>query len=456
MEVLERVGVLVENDAILSLLEDAGANVDRKEKKARIPEYLVRYGLNKAPSSFVLYSRKGKKLRIGKEKTLVIPSANATWILDLETREPRPATKKDVEQTSRLSDALEHTDICAPSVLPQDVEPAIIDISAAEAMMCNTSKPYFMAPCDDIQTSYIIEMAAIISGGVTELENDPLLIGFVSPTSPLRLAVKELEITRKFVEHQLPVFIAPCPNSGATSPVSLAGTLVVMCTEYLSLTLIAELLSPGNPVVVGGALGTMDMKTANISYGSVETALMGAATAEMGHFYNLPSYAAASGTEALVPDAQAGYETAWTTLLPLMAGVDLVVSPGLLGAYTVASYEKLVMDNEILGAIKRVLQGIDISETSLAVDVIGAVGPGGHFLAQKHTREQHTKERWFPKISNRLGLYEWRKERLDLWRRAKKEAMEILRTHKPEPLEKEKEERMKSLIKEAERKMVKS
>jgi trimethylamine--corrinoid protein Co-methyltransferase len=449
MEVLERVGVIIDNDFILNLLERAGVEVDRKTKVARFPEYLIRYEVNKAPSNFTLYSRGGQKLRVGKRKPLVIPSANATWILDIESREPRPATKKDVEQTCRLSDALEHTDICSPSVLPQDVEPKLMDVHAAEGMMRNSSKPYFIAPSDEEQASYIIEMAAIVAGGMMELEKRPIITLFVSPTSPLRLGIRELEIVRRSVEHNLPIFVAPCPNSGVTSPISLAGTLVLMCAEYLALTLIVELLNPGNPVVVGGAPGITDMRTGNISYASVETALMGAAIAQIGSFYHLPSYAATSDTGSFELDAQAGYETAWTTILPIIAGIDLVIAPGHLGAYTIASYEKLVMDNEILGAIKRILKGIEISEATLAVDVIEAVGPKGHFLAQRHTREQYARERWTPKISNRMGFYEWSKEKLNLWDRARREAMEILGTHQPESIERDREEGIRNIVKEA-------
>ncbi|MEM2122792.1 MAG: trimethylamine methyltransferase family protein [Candidatus Bathyarchaeia archaeon] len=449
MEVLERVGVLIENDFILDLLKRVGAEVDGKTKIARFAEYLIKDKVTKVPSNFTLYSRSGQKLRVGKKRPLVIPSANATRILDIQSREPRPATKEDVEQTCKLSDALEHTDICSPSVLPQDVEPELMDIYAAEGMMRNSSKPYFLAPSDEEQASYIIEMAAIVAGGMIELEKEPIITIFVSPTSPLRLGIRELEIARRSVKHNIPIFVAPCPNSGVTSPISLAGTLVLICAEYLALTFIVELLNPGNPVVIGGAPGITDMRTGNISYASVETALMGAAIAQIGSFYHLPSYAATSDTGSFELDAQAGYETAWTTIMPIIAGIDLVIAPGHLGAYTIASYEKLVMDNEILGAIKRILKGIDISDTALAVDVIEAVGPKGHFLAQKHTREHYTKERWMPKISNRIGFSDWSKEKLNLWDRAKREAVEILRTHQPEPLERDREEGIRNILKKA-------
>jgi trimethylamine--corrinoid protein Co-methyltransferase len=175
----------------------------------------------------------------------------------------------------------------------------------------------------------------------------------------------------------------------------------------------------------------------------------------MMRYYGIPSFASITSSDSNVIDAQAGIEIAWTAQLPMMAGINLVVGIGLIGACVGMSYEKIVIDNEVFGGLRRMLRGIEVSDESLAVDVIEAVGPGGHFLSQKNTRERLVKERWFPKIFNRLGVEEWKKERLDLWQRARKEVKEILRTHQPEPLEKDKEEKVRNIVKEAERAAVK-
>jgi len=273
-------------------------------------------------------------------------------------------------------------------------------------------------------------------------------------TSPLRLATPELDIACRFAENHLPIGVQTCPMSGATSPVTLGGTLVTMCAECLALIVVVEIINPGNPVVAGGAPSVMDMRTANATFGSVETALMSAAISQIIRNYNLPSYTCISNTESAIPDAQAGYESAWTTLLPLMTGASLVIGPGHLNSCTLASYEKLVMDNEILGGLKRIMEGINVSESFLAVDVVSDVGPGGHFLAHKHTREYMSRERWFPRISNRFGFREWKKERCELWIKAKREAMEIMSTHHPEPLEKEKQEAIGNLVNKLERSQV--
>lgn len=452
MEVLERVGILVENDEMLDLLAKAGAHVDKKARKAKIPEYLMKEGLKKAPSSLIVYSQDGKKIKIGGDKTVISSGAGASWILDLETGEPRPATKKDAAHYSIVTDALESFGLCMSPII-QDVTPALVDVHSAEAMMCNTYKTPWVCPGDGIQAKYIIEMGAITAGGMDELRKKPTLLGLASPNSPLRLASRDLDVTRQFVENKLPITFINCPNNGATTPVSIAGTLVVTAAECLSMVLIAELMNPGNPVVAGPSPPFMDMRTATPAFGAPEGALVVAGAAQIMRYYGIPSYSSIVSSDSIVIDAQTGYEIAWTAQLPLMAGINLVNGIGLIASCNGCSLEKLVIDNEVFGGIRRIMEGINVSETSLAVDVIEAVGPGGHYLSQKHTREQLTKERWFPKISNRLGLQEWKKQKQDLRQKARKEAIDLLRTHQPEPLEKDIEERIKSLVREAERKV---
>jgi trimethylamine--corrinoid protein Co-methyltransferase len=437
IEVLEKTGVLIGNEKILDLLDDAGAQVDKKRNIAKIPESLVTACLQKVPDSFNLYSRTGEKHVIGGESLIIASGAGATWMLDLETGEPRPATKKDVEETSRLTDALEHFDLCMATAIPQDVNSTVVDVMAAEAMMINTRKPYFVAPGNGKQARQIIEMAAVIAGGMDELKKKPILLGVASPNSPLRLASHDLDVVSEFAKYKLPITILNCAISGATSPVTLAGTLVTTFAEILSMTVVAELINPGNPVLLGFCPVCIDMRTANAAFGCPENALVSVAGTQILRYYNVPSWTCASEVDAIVPDAQAGYETVWKTLLPIMAGVNVISGTGHLGAAAGGSFEKLVMDNEIIGAIKRILKGIEVTDKTLAVDIINAVGPGGHYLAQKYTREHLKNEIWFPTISYKSNVEEWKEEKGDLRKTAREKAVEILRTHYPKRLEKE-------------------
>lgn len=450
MEVLERVGVLVEDNEALDLLSSAGAMVDKQKGRARIPEYLVKDACRKAPSSFDIYTRDMKKIRIGPGKTTISFGAGATYVLDLKTGDPRPATKNDVEQLARLTDAMEHIELCMSPII-QDVTRSLVDVHSAEAMMCNSTKPPWVCPGDARQARYIIEMGSAVAGGLEELQKKPIILGLASPNSPLRLASHDLQIAKEFVSRKLPITFINCPNNAATSPISIAGTIVQTLAECLSMVLVAQLMNPGNPVAAGPSPPITDMKTATACFGAPECALVTAGSAQMMRYYNIPSYASITSSDSIGIDAQTGYEIAWTAQLPMMAGINLVNGIGLIAFCEISSYEKVVIDNEVFGGLKRILRGIEVSDASLAVDAIEAVGPAGHYLSQKHTREQLPKERWFPKISNRLSIAEWKKEKADLWQRARREVLSILETHQPKPLEKEKRERIREIVNEAER-----
>jgi trimethylamine--corrinoid protein Co-methyltransferase len=451
MEVLEKTGIIVENDRVLELLEQNGAKIDKHEKRAKIPEYVLKDGLKKVPSSFVVYSRRGEKVRIGGDQTVISSGAGATWILDLDTGEPRPATKKDAENYAKVTDVMENFSLCMSPII-QDVTPSLVDVHSTQAMICSTTKTPWVCPGDGMQARYIIEMGAALAGGMEEYRKKPVILGLASPNSPLRLASNDIDVALEFAGNKLPITFINCPNSGATTPVTIAGTLVVTLAECLAFALVAQLINPGNAVAVGPSPPIMDMKTAISAFGAPESGLVVAGAAQMLRYYNVPSYGSITSSESILIDAQTGYEIAWTAQLPMMAGVNLVNGVGLINACVGCSLEKLIIDDEVFGGLKRILKGIEVSDVSLAVDVIEAVGPGGHFLAQKHSREHLRNERWFPKISNRLGLQEWKKEKLDLWQKARREAKKIVESHSPEPLEKEIEEKIAAIVKSAEKK----
>jgi trimethylamine:corrinoid methyltransferase-like protein len=192
------------------------------------------------------------------------------------------------------------------------------------------------------------------------------IIGAASPNSPLRLAPKELEVTSEFAKHRLPIALLNCPLSGSGSPISLSGTLVTTLAEVLSLAVIAQLISPGTPLSIGCSPSIIDMRTAGAVFGAPEDALLAAGVAQMARYYGLPSNASMTHADSMIPDMQAGYEAAWTSMLPLMAGINLIYGSGLIAACNGASYEKLVIDNEILGGLRRILQGIEMSLTPAA------------------------------------------------------------------------------------------
>jgi len=436
IEILQRVGVLVDDKDALQLLADAGAQVDYRKRIARIPEELVTYGLKQVPNSFTLHSRGKHQYRIGGEREFISTGGGALWMLDLKSGRHRPSTKKDVEDTSRLVDYLDNIDIYEPMTYLHDVDASMLDIQATHAVFRNTSKPCRLLTHESKYLKAIIEMAAIVSGGIDELKKNPIFVGGASPTSPLMQKSDEITVTRMLAENSIPNAIMPCPITGASSPVSVAGTLVTVNAEVISLVLIAELTNPGTPLTIGvGGPTIIDMRNAYASMGTPQAALITAGCIDIARYYGLPTWVTAFHTDSLVPDAQAGYESTWNSFFPLMDRASVMLGAGSLNAEVVASCEKLIIDNEIVSGLRSLSHGINISDKTLGLEVIESVGPGGHFLAQKHTAELFKEEQWLSKMSSRLSLQDWQNHSRDTWQMARDEALNILSTHQPEPLE---------------------
>ena len=201
----------------------------------------------------------------------------------------------------------------------------------------------------------------------------------------------------------------------------------------------------------------MDQRDANLAQGAVEQALLNAATAQIARFYGIPSRGAGATTDSKMIDFQAGSETSMTAYLAALAGVNYIIySVGSLESSLTMSYEKCVIDNEMLGGIKRVLKGIGVNKATLAVDVIGKVGPGGHYLSEKHTREFLEKEHYLVEVTDRSMRDAWEKRGAkEVREKARDKAKKILESHEPTPLDKDIQRELRMIVEEVKKRELK-
>jgi trimethylamine--corrinoid protein Co-methyltransferase len=294
-------------------------------------------------------------------------------------------------------------------------------------------------------------MAAVIAGGEEELKRRPNIFTTCNVISPLEYMVEQTEGLIEYAKMGLPVDIASEPQCGATSPVTLAGTLVQQTAEILGMIVITQLVNPGTPVLMGTVAAAMDMRNGMIALGGVEAALFNVAHAQVSQFYQIPSRGTGSNTESKSLDMQAGYEKAITLLLPAMAGVNMIFYPGTMDHATTVSLESLLIDHEICDMMDRLLRGISVTDEKLALDMIDRVGPGGHFLRQKHTMRYLEEEHFLPKLSDRDSYETWvEKGEKTLQERAKDQVKKILREHEPLPMDEAIEKELLAIIKEVE------
>lgn len=436
MEVLERGGVRVLEPKALEILKRAGAEVDGKASIARVPEYLVRECVAKAPRRFSLYGRrKGYRLVFERYRTYFSAQGTSLFVIDPFTGERRPSTLEDVRRFYRLADALEHVHHATLVVHPRDVPERLAHAYALFEAFRNTSKTVDAYAYDRASALDAVRMASIVAGGEEELAKRPMLLFFYNPVSPLQHSSGLLEGLEVFAERGQPVIIAPECQAGATAPASLAGLLVQQNAEVLSAVCVAELVKPGAPVLYGTVSTVMDMRTGNIALGAVEAGLINAATAQIAHYYGLPCRGTGGATEAKVPDLQAGFEKALTLLMASLAGVNFVYdAAGSLDSTLAASYEQLAIDDELCGAVGRVLRGIDASGEALALDLIEEVGPGGHYLGKLHTVKRVKFEHFIPKLLARQRWESWVSSKKML-EQAREKVEKLLKEHEPEPLD---------------------
>lgn len=405
---LRRTGVRVLSTEIREKLAEAGCWVDGDI--VRIPPHLVDWAIRVAPKSVRLAGRDGTSaMYLEGRKSYFGTGSDTPYVLDATTGEKRRTVLRDIINVSLLVDALEHIDFIMCMGIASDVPEQISDLYHFRAMARHTTKPIVYTAWNAANLKGIIHMAEALAGGTETLRRDPFCALYSEPIAPLTHATESLEKLLIICGKGLPVVYTPGLITGATSPITRAGAVVQANAELLSGLLICQLIREGTPVIAGaGGMMTMDMSTTLASYGAPEFMLDWSALCEMGHYYNLPVFGFAGVTDSKIFDQQAGIEGALWVLLSALMGGNLIHDVGYVESGLTTSYEMIVSMNETIGLVKKLLGGIHISEEDFALDVIDRVGPGGHFLNERHT-VRHCRKNWRPQLFDRQNRERWEK-----------------------------------------------
>lgn len=434
MKVFEETGIRVNNEKALKIFHDAGADVDFKRKIVRADESWIMSKIETAPSKIVLYGREEKhNLELDGFKVYFGTGGTALNVLDLDTGERRPSTLKDVQMAARLVDALDNIHFFILSCYPNELDKNNVDVNRFYAGIRNTTKHVMGGVYTVEGIKNVVKYASLIAGSKEALLKKPFISFITCIMSPLVMDKDYTDLMIAAIESGLPLATPTAPMAGATSPATLAGTLVQMNVEALSGVLLSQIINPGHPILYSCVPTTTDLRLGAFCFGSIEMGIMNAASAQLARFYNLPNYTTAGVTESKVPDVQCGYECMATSLLCALAGSNYIHdAAGLLESGLTISYEKYVIDNDILGMCMRAIKGIQVDDDTLAIDVINEVGPGGNYFSKKHTVKHMKKEFFYPMSTDRTNFNRWQLEgSLDGREKARAIAKEILATHKP-------------------------
>ncbi|MEM3571668.1 MAG: trimethylamine methyltransferase family protein, partial [Candidatus Bathyarchaeia archaeon] len=456
LEILEKTGMFSESEKIIKVFKDAGAEIE--DRKIKIPQYLVEEALKKAPKTVILYGRNPKNSILLEDGRIYfgLGGTPTPYIRDVETGEFRRPGKKDVEECTKLGDALPNLKFIMTIAGAFDVPWEVEYIHEFEALFNNTSKPIVFATPGEDAAKRVLEMASVIVGGMEELSKKPILGVYCETASPLQFTTPNENII-VLAKAKVPIVLGPMPMTGSTAPVTVAGCALIGTCENLAAITLAQLVNPGAPVIYAGWGTAMDPITSRCAYGAPEFALgTDAINASMAHYYGLPCYGFGGCSDSKAPDAQAGAEVMMNSLIAGLSGVNLIHDCGYLAGGSVGSMEMAVICNEIAGMVYRIVKGVSVDDESLAVDVIHEVGPGGHFLSHKHTLTHVKDEIYIPWLFDRTSEVTWVKAgKKDISVIAKERVKKILKEHQPDPLPKDVKEKLSEIVKKAERELVK-
>jgi len=405
MEVLERTGVKIGHPRALELLDGAGARVDGE--RVRVPDWLVKEALNKAPSRVVLGTREGERtVKLERNRSWFGPSLDCLDYLEPIAGERRKFQIGDCRTMASLLDGLPNYSWGMTFGLADDVPAELADRLVLKEAMTYSEKPMVFCCRDSNSLKDIYEMAVMIAGDEKQFLNAPTIVMLADPVSPLVLNEDALEKMIFCAEKRIPQICYGAPQAGSTGPATFAGAIVQGTAESLIGLVITQLVRQGAPFIYGAFATIMDMRTTIFSYGAPEMILMGSVLAQMSHHLKLPYFGTAGCSDAKLPDAQAASEATLSCMSTALSGANLIHDCGLLDHGSLASPAFTVLVHEILDMLNQIFRGIEIDDENLAVDIINKVGPGGHYMDEDHTVE-HFKAVWYSNLFDRSNYSSW-------------------------------------------------
>lgn len=430
LETLRRTGVQVEDETIRDMMAGAGCWVD--DKRVRIPPDLVEWAIQAAPSRVALCDREGRPaLQLEGRKGYYGTGSDTPFVIDIDSGERRAAQLQDVANVARLVDGLENIEFLMCMGIASDVPEMLSDLYHFKTMLENTTKPLVYTAWNRQNLETIIEMAEMVAGGAEALRRSPFCALYTEPISPLTHAQESCEKLLVMAEKGLPVVYTPGMQIGGTAPVTIAGALVQANAEQLSGLLICQLIRQGAPVICGGGVLFMDMAKGLISYAAPEFMLAMGGLSDLCHYYDLPIFSFAGCSDAKIFDQQASAEGALWIMVSALTGGNLIHDVGYLEGGLTASYQMIAAMDEVAGLVKRFMGGIDVTQDSLALSVIDAVGPGGHFIGEDHTY-RNFRQNWVPELFDRSSFGDWQEAGgQTLGDRANERVRSILDNHQP-------------------------
>jgi trimethylamine--corrinoid protein Co-methyltransferase len=443
LEILERIGIRLYLQEAIDLLKKAGADID-DGNLALVPPGMVERALSTAPKRVVLCDRNGRPtMPLEGHRCFYGPGSDCMHIIDHRTGTRRRPILSDVRQGVVLCDALDNVNFVMSMVVPSDVDDMLADRYQMKAMLSHTTKPIIVVTYDLDGLVDAIEMAERVVGGAAALRRHPLTACYINVATGLRHNKEALEKLLFLAGKRLPALYIPVSTCGVSAPVTPAGAIAIDYAGALLGLVLSQLKQEGAPFITTGMQPSpLDLRTLTSPYCPAERGIAQA----LGHFYDLPQFALGGASDSKIVDQQAAAEAALTLLTETLGGGNLIHDLGYLESGLTFSFTQLVICDEIVSWIKAFVSGIQISEETLALDLIAQYRDQGPYLESAHTL-RNFRRRWYPDLFERADYETWlERGGHDLGQRATTRVQELLDEHQPDPLPDDLQQHLQGVI----------
>ena len=453
LELLAKVGVQFNSEKALKIMGEAGCEIDRDKRTAKIPPTLVEKAIEFLPSQFPMAGfDSSKDFVCGDGNLYYTAPGQCPYIRDLDTRERRPATTEDLIQSIKLSEELDIIQQWCPMVLPNDVKPEMRGLRTYQVTFKFNTKNMLGGAEQIKDVPYIFEMLDVVLGDREKLKDRPVMCLVINPSSPLKTGGELIDIVLEFTPYMLPIFLQFLPLAGATSPITLAGTIIQANAEFLGNMTLFQTASPGWPIIWALASGILDMRNGRYA-GGPESALMTFALLEMSKYYGIPSNSfGSSSSEANSIGYQNGIEAMFGLLLfGALGNVDNFWFPADMDGFNLMDLANVVLATEPIRQIERFKKGFKLDDEHILLETMLKLGHDASYLKDASTMKYFRSEHLLPDLFPRETYETWEKRNQTEEELAIVRVKELIANHEPKEFSPEAEKEIEKIIASAEK-----
>ena len=412
------------HDAVKTILWEVGVLVEHREMRQRLlrehgcretgdgylqmPPDLVEWAIEQAPDRILLYDQDGNlRVDTASRTPSYCPGHNCVRILDFRSNELRPCRLDDIRETARLCEALPNIDMACSLGYPSEVPPQDEVTETVRAMYENCRKPAALLAHDEVVQERMLNLIADMTGGWDNMADKPLCLELMGPISPLKLPEELCQRLINCARWGIPAVCYPATFPGMSCPISTAGAIAQSSAEALAGIVVHQLAAPGAPVMSGSAILPMDLRQANLAYGSPEYMTAGLGAADYFRHIGIPSWIGAGCSDSHQFDTQAAAEAGANLAIAALASTPFVHNLGFLSGGRTGSLQMLTLCDELVGWSNKMAAGVEVSADSIAAEVVRRAVANNDYLTDEHTQQRFMSENWYPGLCERSDADAW-------------------------------------------------